>query len=197
MGCDSTLVLNPGQDFRSRNKVFDDAGEVDLTGKTVSVHDVTDNLTGAVAVSIVAGELQIDLTWQPGWAALVGLLGGFRILILDDAAKTGSFAVDVMINAAVTDVEVARGSDLTVALTWPDDRDGADLSGDTIDIFNVSPGLTGIVSVAVFNSVTREVRWSVEGDPGMALGDLGSFQLRRSTGGTNRRTLSPIRIICA
>lgn len=196
MRCASDLILNPGTDCLDRRAVYDDAGVVELTGGTASVYDVTGVLAGAVAVAIVSGQLELSITWQPGWPVVAATLGTFRVLIVLGGTEIGSFLVTVYVNGSETQVVVARGSDLTLVLTWPDDRDGSNLVGDVIDVINVAPALVGVVSAAISNAATREITWSIEGDPAMPLGDLGTFQLRRSTGGANRRTLNRIRVIC-
>lgn len=197
----SILTLNPGSDWQLRATLTDDAGPVDLTGGwTAGIYDVTGALGPAVTAAIVdpaAGLVELAGTWQEGWPLSSEIVGTFRYGLVRGDAEIGSWTITVAVNAAAGIVRLARGSDLTVALNWPDDRMGLDLSGDVIEVVNASPLLAGIVSVEVTDPATRSVRWHIEGDPTMPLGDLGTFQLRRSTGGQHRRTLPPIRIICA
>lgn len=199
MTCESDLILFPGADYSGRCEVRDEAGGMDLTGYTASTYDLTGGLAGAVTLTLVdpsPAEARLDLTWQPGWALVGGVLGSFRGRFVNGGAEIGSYPVTVIVDGAADEIIVARGSDVSVGFQWPDDRDGADLSGDVIEVFNASPGLVGVVSVEVIDAATREVRWHIEGDPAMPLGDLGTFQMRRSTGGLHRRTTNLIRVIC-
>jgi hypothetical protein len=197
MTCNSDLLLNPGQDFILAGSVMDDAGDVDLTGYSASVFDVTGLLAGAVTAAVVDAKLRLSVIWQAGWPVVASPLGAFRVQLVNGAAEVGSFAVKVFVVSEVCEVTLARGSDLTVGFVWPDDGDGADLSGDVIDLINVATGLQAYVSVQVTDAGVRAVQWHIEGDTAMPLGDLGTFQMRRSTGGANRRTLGPIRVVCA
>ena len=202
MTCDtSILTVNPGSDWQLRATLTDDAGPVDLSGGWVaSIYDVTGVLGAAPAAAIIdaaAGLVEQSGTWQPGWPLTGEVLGTFRYRLVRGGEEIGSWPVTVVVNGATAEVRLARGSDLTVELVWPDDRMGLDLTGDVVEVINISAGLAGLVSVEVTDPVTRTIRWHIEGDPAMPQGDLGTFQLRRSTGGLHRRTLPPIRIICA
>ncbi len=199
MRCSSDLIVNPGTDWLLRAAVIDDAGSVDGTGYSASLYDVTGSLAGALTAGIhTASPLEVDLggTWQGSWPLTAAQLGTFRYALVNGAAEIGSFKVTVYVNAAEDEVVVARGSDLTVDYDWPDDRLGLDMSGDVVAVINASPALVGVVSAAIFDPVTRKVRWHIEGDPAMPLGDLGTFQLQRTTGGLHRRTTNLIRVIC-
>lgn len=199
MACSDDLIINPGTDWLFRGPVFDDAGQIDGSGMTASIYDVTGVLGVAVAASIVApSPLEVELagTWQAGWPLTAVQLGAFRYALTSGATEIGSFKVTVYVNGAEDEVEVARGSDLTVELDWPDDRMGLDMTGDTLTVINASPDLIGVISAEIVDPVTRKVRWHIEGDQSMPVGDLGTFQLQRATGGLHRRTTNLIRVIC-
>lgn len=199
MPCESDLIINPGSDWLFHDPVFDDAGQIDGTGLSASIYDVTGALGGAVAAGIVTpSPLVVSLagTWQGAWPLTGVQLGTFRYALTNGGAEIGSWLVPVYVNAAEDKVEVARGSDLTVDIDWPDDRLGLDMSGDTMTVINAAPGLVGVVGVSIFDPIARKVRWTIEGDPAMPLGDLGTFQLQRATGGLHRRTTNLIRVIC-
>lgn len=199
MTCRDDLILNPGSDWLLQAPVFDDGGPVDGTGYAASIYDVTGSLGGAVAAGIVtAAPLVVSLsgTWQGAWPLTGVQLGTFRYALTNGGAEIGSWMVPVYVNAAEDRVEVARGSDMTVEIDWPDDRLGLDMSGDTLTVINAAPGLAGVISAEIFDPVARKVRWTIEGDPAMPLGDLGTFQLQRATGGLHRRTTNLIRVIC-
>lgn len=199
MTCCSDLYLNPGSDLLLRSLVLDDAGPVDGTGFVASVFDVSGDLTGAVSADIHAAsplECDLALTWQSGWPLTATKLGSFRYAMISGETEIGSWPVRVFVNAAEDLVEVARGSDLEVEIDWPDDRLGLDMSGDTLTVINASASLSGIVTAEIVDAASRKVRWKIEGSLSMALGDLGTFQLQRATGGLHRRTTNKIRVIC-
>lgn len=199
MRCDGDLILNPGSDWLFHAPVQDDAGQIDGTGMTASIYDLSGVLGGEVTAGIVTAQpLVVSLggTWQAGWPLIGDQLGTFRYALTNGGAEIGSWIVPVWVNAAEDVIEVARGSDLTVEIDWPDDRMGLDLSGDTMTVINAAPALVGTVGVTIFDPVARKVRWTIEGDPAMPLGDLGTFQLQRATGGLHRRTTNLIRVIC-
>lgn len=199
MICDSDLIINPGTDWLFQDPVFDDAGQIDGTGMTASIYDVTGVLGGAVTASIVTATPLVAAlagTWQGGWPLTPAQLGTFRYALTNGGAEIGSFKVTVYVNGAEDEIEVARGSDLTVEFVWPNDRLGADMTGDTLTVINVAPALVGVVSAEIVDPVARRVRWKIEGDPAMPIGDLGTFQLQRATGGAQRRTTNLIRVIC-
>lgn len=199
MTCGGDLIINPGTDWLFQDPVFDDAGQIDGTGMGASIYDVTGVLGGAISASIVTpSPLVVALggTWQAGWPLTPARLGTFRYALTSGAQEIGSFEVAVYVNGAEDQVVVARGSDLTVELDWPDDRLGLDMSGDTLTVINAAPALVGVITAEIFDPVARKVRWTIEGDPAMPLGDLGTFQLQRATGGLHRRTTNLIRVIC-
>lgn len=199
MTCNSDLIINPGTDWLFHDPVFDDGGQIDGTGMTASIYDATGVLGGAVSAGVVTSSpLVVSLggTWQAGWPLTAARLGSFRYSLVNGGAEIGSFAVTVYVNAAEDEVEVARGSDLTVEYDWQDDRLGLDMSGDTLTVINPAPDLVGRISVSIVDPVARKVRWTIEGDQSMPVGDLGTFQLQRATGGLHRRTTNLIRVIC-
>lgn len=83
MTCTGTIIrLNPGQDFSADAVMPDGAGgTADLTGFTASIADASDEMPGAVAVSIpdaANGLTRRTITWQAGWALTPRVLGQFR-----------------------------------------------------------------------------------------------------------------------
>lgn len=199
MGCSDDLIINPGTDWLLRGPVFDDAGQIDGTGMIASIYDVSGVLGGVVTANIATpSPLEVELagTWQVGWPLTAAQLGTFRYALVSGATEIGSFKVTVYVNGAEDEVEVARGSDLTVELDWPDDRMGLDMTGDTLTVINAAPNLVGVVSAEIIDPVARKVRWHIEGDQSMPVGDLGTFQLQRATSGLHRRTTNLIRVIC-
>lgn len=201
MTCTDTLAIPPGSDWRGRTIIRDDSGAaIDATGWTASIRDETGDLAGALAIAWIdapSGEVELTLTWQAGWPLTGGVRGTFRIALVNGSDERVTLPSEVLVYDAATEVTVPRGSDLTIDLVWPDDRNGADLTGETVEAVNVAAGLVGLVSVTVVDPATRTVRWHIEGDPATAMGDLGTFQLRRSIAGAERRTLPLIRIISA
>lgn len=198
IGCSETLVLNPGQDWLDRTAPRDDGGVVDMTGWTAEIRDLDGVLTasGAVTASIVSGEVQVSITWQAGWPLVGGKLGSFRLALLQGGTEMASYPREVWVSNLETEWHVARGADQTPQFIWDDDRMGADLTGDTIEVINASATLGPLLSAGILNAATRRVWFHLEGDPATPTGDLGTFQLQRSTGGTHRRTTNLIRVIC-
>lgn len=195
----ATLFLNPGADWLLRAPVLDDAGPVDLTGCTAGISDVGGVLGSAPAFAIVdapTGVVEFSGTWQPGWSLAGGWLGNLRLTLTRGQIHIASFLGDVAVNGRVHQLTVARGADFSGEIDWLDDRMGRDLTEDQIEVVNVSPALAGRIAVQVVDPVARKVRWHLEGSPALPTGNLGTFQLQRSTGGAHRRTRLPTRIIC-
>lgn len=190
------LVVPPGSDWLDRIVLRDEAGPVDLTGWTAEVRDLTGDLPGAMAAGIVAGTVELSLTWQLAWPLTQALLGTFRLAVENGAMERVTVPHQVWVDGREQDrIILGRGSDLDRQFIWDNDRLGADLTGDTIEVINVSPALSGLVTAEIVDAASRRVAFHVEGDPATPLGDLGTFQLRRSTGGLHRRTTLPFRII--
>jgi hypothetical protein len=139
--------------------------------------------------------VQFSGTWQTSWPLRGGRLGTFRLTLNQGAHQIAAFPGSIAVDTKVHELQVARGADFQAEFDWPDDRLGADLTGDDITVINVSPALVGRISVEVTDPVTRTVRWALEGNPRLPLGNLGTFQLQRATAGAHRRTRLPIRII--
>jgi hypothetical protein len=195
----TTLYLNPGSDWLLRAPVLDEGGPVDLTGCTAAVADVGGVLGTAPAFAIVdpaAGLVEFSGIWQASWPLAGGWLGDLRLTLTRGQMHVASFLGAVAVNARVNRLVVARGADLSAEIDWPDDRLGRDLTDDVIEVVNAAPALAGRITVEVVDPVARKLRWHLEGSPALPLGNLGTFQLQRSTGGVHRRTRLPTRIIC-
>lgn len=198
MTCHATLTINASGDWAATTVATDETGAaLDLTGFTASIVDVTGELAGALAATIpdaAAGEVRIALTWQGAWTLDQRRLGTARLLLVNggDESASRSFAVDV--SGAGSRLVVPRGADQAYAFTWPDDRDGADLTGETVDVINASATLSGLVSVVVTDAATRACEIRIEGDLATPLGDAGTFQLRRRIAGAQPRTTQPFAV---
>lgn len=198
MTCTSVLTINASGDYAATATLTDENGAtVDLTGYAASIVDVTGELTGALAVTVptpASGLVRIALTWQGAWTTLQRRLGTARLLLVNGADESCNvpFAVDVAGTSLRT--VIPRGADQAYGFTWPDDRDGASLTGETVDVVNASATLAGLVTVAVIDAATRACEVRIEGDLSVALGDAGTFQLRRRIAGAQPRTLPPIAV---
>jgi hypothetical protein len=196
--CAPGLVLNPGGDWAVTVTLRDETGAaIDATGYTASIVDVTGDLGSALTASLVdpaAGQVRLQAIWQAGWGTAQRRLGTARLSLVNGPAEhvSAPFAVDVA--GVARRLVIPRGSDQTFRFTWPDDRDGADLSGETVDVIHASATLAPLVSVAVIDAATRLVEVHVEGDLATPLGPAGTFQLRRRTGSTNPRALAPLSV---
>lgn len=199
MTCTSDLFLPPSGDWsQTRALPNEDGSPADLTGFAVSIVDVTGVLGGAVAATIVtpaAGLVRISVTWQGAWPIVPVLLGTFRLSLVSGAAEIVTPPRSIWVQGVATVLTVARGSDFAPVFTWPDDRDGASLTGETIDVINASATLAPLVTVAVLNAATRSCQFSIEGDLAVPLGQAGTFQLRRRIAGANPRTLPPMSVV--
>lgn len=196
MTCTRTLYLNPGSDFAETVTATDESGAaVDLTGHTASITDVTGVLAGAVVASLpdaAAGQVRLAVTWDAGWPLLPGILGRVRLVLTNGGAESASLPFALALPPQDDHVTVPRGADMTWAGIWPDDSDGADFTGQVLEIVNASATLTPLMSVTVTDAATRAYTVQLEGDPATPLGAAGSFQVQRSTAGTNRRTTPPM-----
>jgi hypothetical protein len=198
MTCASELFLPPSGDY-SRATVLqnEDGSPVDLTGFTASIVDVTGVLGSAVTASIVtpaAGLVRITVTWQGAWSLLPVLLGTFRLSLVNGATEIVCDPTPVWVQGAAETIVIQRGGDRAISFLWPDDRDGATLTGETVDVINASATLAPLVAVAVTVAATRACTISIEGDLAVPLGAAGTFQLRRRVAGANPRTLPPIAV---
>lgn len=192
----TTIHLNPGQDWSAEGVMPDGAGgAADLTGFTASAADVTGDLVGAVVVTIpdpAKGLTRRSITWQAGWSLAPRVLGRFRERYVLGAQDNATNLVTVVVDDTVTDITVFSGADFEAEFVFPDD-DGnpADLTGQTVAAFNVTGALAGRVSVAVLDAPTGRCRLLIEGNPALAVGVAGTFQMiRHDPGPTNRRTLN-------
>lgn len=198
MTCLSTLTINASGDWAATTVATDETGAaLDLTGFTASIVDVTGELAGALAATIpdaAAGEVRIALTWQGSWALGQRRLGTARLLLVNaaDESASRSFAVDV--SGPGIRLVAPRFGDFVHAFDWRDDRDGADLTGETVDVINASPTLAGLVSVSIIDAAARAVLIHIEGDGGVPLGDAGTFQMRRRIAGGQPRTTKPFAV---
>jgi hypothetical protein len=195
---DMALIINASGDWAATNVARDENGvALDLTGFTASVVDVTGELVGAVTASIpdaAAGQVRLAVTWQPGWSKDQARLGSARLILVSGGNESASFPFTVHVARRSLVLKVPRGADMAFAGIWPDDRDGADLSGETLDVINASPALSGLVSVVVTDAPTRAYEIRIEGDLSVPLGDAGTFQLRRRIAGAEPRTTPPIAV---
>jgi hypothetical protein len=192
------LIINASGDWAATTVARDENGAaLDLTGFTASIADVTGELVGAVAASIpdaAAGLVRLAVTWQPGWSTEQARLGSARLVLISGGDESASFPFAVHVSRRGLVLKVPRGADIAYAFTWPDDRDGADLSGETVDVINASATLAGLVSVVVTDAATRACQVRIEGDLSVPLGDAGTFQLRRRIAGAQHRTTPPIAV---
>lgn len=198
MTCGSNLTISASGDWAATTIATDENGTaLDLTGFTASVVDVTGELAGALAVTIptpASGEVRLALTWQSAWGLGQRRLGTARLLLVNGADENGSIPFAVDVSGAGIRLVVPRGADQAYAFTWPDDRDGADLTGETVDVVSASATLAGLVSVTVTNAATRACEIRIEGDLATPLGDAGTFQLRRRIGAAEPRTTQPFAV---
>ena len=200
MTCIAALYLPPSGDYARTDVLYTAEGNgppADLTGYTASIVDVTGSLAGAVAASIpdaAAGKVRIAVTWQGAWPVTPSLLGTFRVSFVKGAEENVSDPIPVWVQGPALTILAARGCDLTGSFLWPDDRDGAGLAGETLDVITASATLAGLVSVAVTDAATRACSWAIEGDLATPLGAAGTFQFRRLIAGAQPRTLPPISV---
>jgi hypothetical protein len=198
MTCTADLFLPPSGDYAATSVLQNEDGSpVDLTGFTASIVDVTGSLASAVAASIVtpaAGTVRIAVTWAGAWPLTPVLLGTYRLSLVNGAAESVSSPVSVWVQGGAATIPVQRGGDRVISFTWPDDRDGADLTGETLDVINASATLAPLVTVAVIDAATRACEIRIEGDLSVPLGSAGTFQLRRRIAGAQPRTLPPIAV---
>ena len=201
MTCTTDLYLPPSGDFAQTVAMTDETGAaMDLTGNTASIVDVTGDLGAAVTATITdeaAGLVMLSVAWQGAWAVTEGLLGTFRLSLVNGTAETVTAPTTVYVQGTALQLVIARGCDMAYPFTWPDDRDGADLAGETLDVVNASATLAPLLSVAVTDAAARAYEIRLEGDLSVPLGDAGTFQVRRSTAGANRRTTPPMKVIFA
>lgn len=201
MAFETVWNINPGADFAETVVARDQAGAaLNLTGFTATIEDVSGVLGSAVAISIpnaALGQLRFTLTWQASWPLIRTTLGAFRVLLANGTDESTPFLVYVRVAASNARVTVPRGADMAWGFTWPDDSEGVDLTGQTIEVINASATLAPLMTVVVLNAATRACEVRLEGDLATPVGNAGSFQLRRSTAGANRRTLPPIAVIIA
>jgi len=198
MTCTAILTLNASGDWAATTTATDENGAaLDLTGFTASIVDVTGELTGALAVTIpspATGQVRLAVTWQGAWATTQRRLGTARLSLVSGTDESVSIPFAVDVSGPGIRLVVPRGADQAYAFTWPDDRDGADLTGETVDVVNASATLALLVSVVVTDAATRACEIRIEGDLSVALGDAGTFQLRRRTGSTDPRTTQPFAV---
>lgn len=196
MTCARTLYLNPGSDFAETVIATDESGAaVDLTGVTASIVDASAAVDGQIALTLpdaAAGEVRLAVTWDDAWPTQPGIIGRARGLLVTGDKESASLPFTIAVPIATDRVIVPRGGDMVWADIWPDDSDGGDFTGQTLEIVNASATLTPLLSVVVTDAATRAYEIRLEGDPATPLGDAGSFQVRRSTAGTNRRTTPPL-----
>ena len=193
-----TLTINASGDWAATTTARDENGAaLDLTGFTASIADVTGELGSAVAASIpdpAAGRVRLAVTWQGAWAPVQQRLGSARLLLVNGGDESASFPFEVRVSGVAVWLKAPRGADMAYEFTWPDDRDGAGLAGETVDVVNASAALAGLVSVAVVDAAARLCEVRIEGDLSVPLGDAGTFQLRRRIAGAQPRTTPPFAV---
>lgn len=198
MTCASDLFLPPLGDYAATSVLHNEDGSpVDLIGFTASIVDVTGSLAGAVTATIVtpaAGLVRIAVAWQGAWPVSPVLLGTYRLSLVNGSAESVSSPVAVWVQGVAVTIPVQRGGDRVISLTWPDDRDGASLAGETLDVISASTILSPLVTVTVIDAATRACEMRIEGDLAVPLGAAGTFQLRRRIAGADPRTLPPIAV---
>lgn len=201
MRCAPILYLNPGSDFAETITATDESGAaVDLDGHTATTVDDSGLIAGDVTVSLpdaAAGQVRLTVTWNDAWPLTPGIIGGCRIVLADGGAESASPPFQIAVPVAEDKVTVPRGADMVWAGQWPDDSEGADFTGQTLEVVNASPTLAPLLSVAVIDAATRAYEIRLEGDLSVPLGDAGTYQIRRSTAGADRRTTPPMKVIFA
>lgn len=65
---------------------------------------------------------------------------------------------------------VARGSDITIAVTVSDTGNAVDLSGRSLVVFDVPPGLRDRVSASISDAATGKITIEIEGSDPIAEG---------------------------
>ncbi len=192
------LFLPPWGDWSQLSTVLTAEGTgpaADLTGFAASIVDVTGSLAGAVTAAIITpalGSVRITVAWQGAWPVAPALLGRFRLSLVRGAEEIVTGPVQVWVQGAAAVIPIQRGGDRVISFIWPDDRDGASLAGETLDVINASATLAPLVTVSVVDAATRACQIRVEGELAVPLGAAGSFQLRRRIAGASPRTLAPI-----
>jgi hypothetical protein len=198
MSCAPTLYLPASGDFAQTFTLRDESGAaVDATGLTASIVDVTGDLGSAVTIAIVdatTGQLRLSVAWQGAWSVATAVLGTFRIALTNGGAEKVWPSSTVQVDSPARRLVIPRGNDMPYPFTWPDDRDGADLAGEVLDVVNAGATLAPLVTVEVTDAATRACRILIEGDLSVALGDAGTFQLRRRIAGAQPRTIPPIAV---
>jgi hypothetical protein len=193
----TTIYLSPGQDWSAEGVMPDGlGGAADLTGFTASA-EASGELAGVgiVAVTIpdpANGVTRRAITWQAGWSLAGRVLGRFRERYVLGAQDSATNLITVVVDDTVTDITAYAGADFDAEFVFPDDDgDPADLTGQTVAPFNVTGDLVGRVAVAVLDAASGSCRVTIEGNPALAVGVAGTFQIMRSyPGPTNRRTLN-------
>lgn len=195
MTCIPALILPASGDWAQTTALTDENGTaVDASGYTASIVDVTGELAGALAVTLPGGAVRLSVIWQGGWDTDERRLGTARLSLVGGSEENVSFPFAVDVPGPAVRIVVPRGADQSYAFTWPDDRDGADLTGETVDVINASAALTGLVTVSVTDATTRACEIQIEGDLSVSLGDAGTFQLRRRIAGAQPRTTKPFAV---
>lgn len=196
--CGEALTINASGDWAATTVARDETGAaLDLTGFTASIADVTGVLGAALVASIPnagAGQVRLALTWQGAWPTARGTFGTARLLLVSGGDESATFPFRVDVSGPGLRLVIPRGADHAFAFTWPDDREGADLTGETVDVVNPSATLAGLVSVVVTDAATRACEIRIEGDLATPLGDAGTFQLRRRIAGSQPRTTQPFAV---
>ena len=198
MTCRADLYLPPSGDFVQTFTLTDESGAaVDATGLTPSIVDVTGDLGAAVTLTVMdapTGQFRLAVAWQPAWPVTAAVLGTFRAALTNGAAEKVWPKSTVMVQGPALRLVQTRGNDNSYAFSWPDDRDGADLTGETLDVVNASATLAPLVTVEVVDAATRACRLLIEGDMSVPIGDAGTIQLRRRIAGAQPRTTPPIAV---
>lgn len=194
--CGESLTINASGDWAATATLRDESGAVvDTTGMTASLSDVTGELGASLTATIPAlGQVRLAVAWQGAWATAQRRLGTARLLLVNGAEENASFSFGVDVSGIGSRLVVPRGADIAYAFTWPDDREAASLAGETVDVVNASASLAGLVSVVVTDAATRACQISIEGEMSVAVGDAGTFQLRRRIAGADPRTTPPFAV---
>lgn len=198
MTCHADLYLPASGDFGEVLTWADESGAaVDGTGYTPSIVDVTGDLGAAVTLTTVdapTGQYRLAVAWQGAWPVTAAVLGTFRVAMTNGATEKVWPISKVMVQGPALRLVIPRGNDGSYPFLWPDDREGADLTGETLDAINASATLAPLVTVEVVDAATRACRLLIEGDLSVPLGDAGTFQLRRRIAGAQPRTIPPISV---
>jgi hypothetical protein len=198
MTCTDGLTIAPGGDWTQTVALTDANGAaIDGLGLAASIVDVTGVLGSAVGVAIVTVNpltVRLDVTWQAAWPTTAARLGTARLALNSNVDENASLPFTVDVSGFAARIIHPRGADGVWPFTWPDDRAGASLTSETVEIINASATLAPLASVVVTNAATRACELRIDGDLAAALGYAGTLQLRRQIAGAQPRALPPLAV---